>query len=626
MSKVQVVGPRRQLSEALQFLQAQGVLHLRSTVEPQAGGEPRLKVGRVPREEAEPGSERSLDETARRLQELLLILPAPGETGPEAQALPDLSSSEFAPRLAALEATVRALNSRRLELLEERDLVARYDRLLTALFPLLRGLERVGHVETVGILLRRDRKEALAQVERLVDGITGGAYTLLSREVGREEIGVLLMLPRELAPELSRLLFEQGIPEIRLPQRYAVKPLLGSLGLLLRRSREIPGELAALEAELLECARRWRAALRGACRTAQDRLARFEAMAECGETEHAFVISGWLPAEKSAALQSALEHAFEGKVVLFEFAVHEREYDSVPVALRNRGPIRPFELLLGLLPPPRYGSVDPTPLLAGSFPLFFGLMLGDVGYGLIALALALWARRKGWGGATGRGLAAIAVASSASAIVFGLLFGEVFGELGAAIGVHPLLLHRRQAVLAFLGLALALGGAHVLLGITLGLVTALRHSKRAHALAQAATLLVLAAGALALLAQLRYLPAPLGRASLVALAPLLAALVALEGVLAPLEVMKTVGNMLSYARLMALGLASVMLADVANQMAGIFSAVAVGVTAAVLLHAVNFVMGCFSPTIQALRLHYVEFFGKFYQEGGRPYVPFSLAS
>jgi V/A-type H+-transporting ATPase subunit I len=90
--------------------------------------------------------------------------------------------------------------------------------------------------------------------------------------------------------------------------------------------------------------------------------------------------------------------------------------------------------------------------------------------------------------------------------------------------------------------------------------------------------------------------------------------------------MKTLGNVLSYARLMALGLASVMLADVANQIAGLFATALVGLGVAALLHGVNFVMGCFSPVIQALRLHYVEFFGKFYQDGGRPYEPFALAS
>jgi V/A-type H+-transporting ATPase subunit I len=114
--------------------------------------------------------------------------------------------------------------------------------------------------------------------------------------------------------------------------------------------------------------------------------------------------------------------------------------------------------------------------------------------------------------------------------------------------------------------------------------------------------------------------------ALLALGPLLAIAIALEGLRAPLELVTTAGSILSYARLMALGIASVMLADVANRMAGFFRPAALGVAAAVLLHAVNFAMGLFSPTIQALRLHYVEFFDKFYEGGGKPYEPFALTA
>jgi V/A-type H+-transporting ATPase subunit I len=252
-------------------------------------------------------------------------------------------------------------------------------------------------------------------------------------------------------------------------------------------------------------------------------------------------------------------------------------------------------------------------------------MLGDVGYGVVTLALAVLARARGWGGDTGRKVTTIALVSSLSAIVFGALFGEVFGDLGGRVGLHPILFDRAEAVPAFLGLVLVLGGIHVFLGVGLGLLTALRHGERHRALAKGTTLVLILAAFAAILGRLGHVPSAVGTGALVALLPLFAALIAIEGVLAPLETVKTIGNVFSYARLMALGLASVMLAEVANEMAGIFTVV-VGVTVAVLLHAVNFAMGCFSPVIQALRLHYVEFFDKFYRDGGRPYEPFSLTS
>ncbi|MGA7628478.1 MAG: V-type ATPase 116kDa subunit family protein, partial [Methanoregula sp.] len=94
------------------------------------------------------------------------------------------------------------------------------------------------------------------------------------------------------------------------------------------------------------------------------------------------------------------------------------------------------------------------------------------------------------------------------------------------------------------------------------------------------------------------------------------------GVFGTIEVMSTVGNILSYSRLMAIGMASVILAMVANRLSGAFAFAIVGIIVALLLHALNVVLAMFSPSIHAVRLHLVEFFSKFYEGGGIPYRPF----
>ena len=93
-------------------------------------------------------------------------------------------------------------------------------------------------------------------------------------------------------------------------------------------------------------------------------------------------------------------------------------------------------------------------------------------------------------------------------------------------------------------------------------------------------------------------------------------------IMGPIEFISLIGNVLSYLRIAAIGLASVYLAKVANDMAGMIGNVVVGIIVAVLIHALNLVLGAFSPTIHSLRLHYVEFFRKFYEGGGKPYQPF----
>ena len=89
----------------------------------------------------------------------------------------------------------------------------------------------------------------------------------------------------------------------------------------------------------------------------------------------------------------------------------------------------------------------------------------------------------------------------------------------------------------------------------------------------------------------------------------------------PLELLGTIGNVLSYLRIAAIGLASVYLARVANEL-GAAAPIWLGILIAALFHALNLALGTFSPTIQALRLHYVEFFSKFYDEGGDEFRPF----
>jgi V/A-type H+-transporting ATPase subunit I len=275
-----------------------------------------------------------------------------------------------------------------------------------------------------------------------------------------------------------------------------------------------------------------------------------------------------------------------------------------------------------MLPLPRYGSIDPTPFVAVFFPAFFGLMVGDIGYGLLLGVLALVLRARAKPGSTLRSAAEIAGACAVFTVLAGALFGELFGDLGRQwLGLRPIAFNREEALIPFLILAVSLGAVHVILGLALGVAANIRRHPR-HALGRGMSLAMIIAIILALLAAVNVLPDALLTPAVIVILAAFPVLIVAEGVVAPIELLSTVGNVLSYARIMALGVASVMLAVVANRMVGAIGSVAVGVVFALLFHLVNFAIALFSPTIHALRLHYVEFFGKFYSPGGVRYQPF----
>jgi len=174
---------------------------------------------------------------------------------------------------------------------------------------------------------------------------------------------------------------------------------------------------------------------------------------------------------------------------------------------------------------------------------------------------------------------------------------------------------------AALAASIGLGVVHVVLGLILGAVSAGRHEPR-HAIGRGVSAVMVLLVVAALLAAFKVLPTQLFTPSVIALLVAFPVLVLAEGLIAPIELLATLGNVMSYARIMAIGTASVMLAVVANQMVGAVGSTTIGLVFALLFHLVNFAIGLFSPAIHALRLHYVEFFGKFYSPGGRRYEPF----
>jgi V/A-type H+-transporting ATPase subunit I len=291
--------------------------------------------------------------------------------------------------------------------------------------------------------------------------------------------------------------------------------------------------------------------------------------------------------------------------------------------------VRPFELFIKILRPPKYGSIDPTPYFAFFFPIFFGLIMGDIGYGLVFLGLALILRFKTKKEML-KNVAEVILMCSGYTIFFGFVFGEFFGDWLEKMGVlHPLKMkmggtviewNRMHSLLPLLILAIAIGVFHVTLGFVLKLIQSVRH-RHTHETVEVIAILAALAGLFTLLGvTAQQIPGIAKIPSVIVILISLPLLIFMKGPMMLIELLSFVGNMLSYARLMAVGVASAYLAFVGNMLGGLMGNIIIGAIVAILFHIINMVLA-FSPTIQSARLHYVEFFSKFYESGGHLYQP-----
>ena len=517
---------------------------------------------------------------------------------------------------------------------------------------------RLGEIES-----ERTKNEALraSLVPWLtVDAPLGGADGALSMFFGTVSLNVTDDALKTLADSLDGLLTwqqasrdrslryllvmchgsvkEQALSALR-DLGFSTVSFRGMTGTAKENDKALKENLAALEKERQEIEQRIaglggkREALLEASDRAAIALRREEAKSRLVGTDKVFLLEGWLPADRCAELEKTLAP--------FTCAIETREptedeYPQVPVQLKNNKLTRPLNMVTEMYSLPAYGTLDPNPLMAPFFILFYGIMMADMGYGLLMMIASVIISKKYRPKGTSGELFSLLGLCGISTFIMGALTGGFFGDFltqlvaivspGTVFALPKLFDPLDDLTMILIG-SMALGMVQIVTGMAISLIEKCKRKKFLDAFFEEITWWIVFVG-IALLALGKGAAVLYAGCVLVLLGPIVQGKGwgKLTGVFGSLynHVTGYFGDILSYTRLMALMLAGSVIAQVFNMLAAMPGNVIAFIIISMLGNAMNFGLNLLGCYVHDLRLQCLEFFNKFYVDGGKPFRPMTL--
>ncbi|OJG71321.1 V-type ATP synthase subunit I [Enterococcus quebecensis] len=361
-------------------------------------------------------------------------------------------------------------------------------------------------------------------------------------------------------------------------------------------------------------------------------------------TSYFFVMQGWIPIDEKQELTASLQKALpiDEVYITFDQPTEDEIKTDIPVKLKNNSLVAPFEMLTEMYSLPKYDEVDPTPIMTPFYMVFFGMMVADIGYGVLMLLGALLALKLL---VLPRGMKRFAdffLILSFPTIIWGFIYGSFFGatlpKMMFGIQLPFPILSTTEDVNTILILSVIFGFIQLLTGLMVNGIELTKRKRYLDSISESFAWQGLLVGILiSVLGMLIF-----NNDGLVTIGIVVAVISAISIIVVPIIQSKSkikglakglyglygltgyIGDLVSYTRLMALGISGGSIAAAFNMLVAFMPPVArftVGILLIVALHALNLFLSLLSAYVHGARLQYVEFFGKFYTGGGRAFKP-----
>ena len=633
MAKLELIGPKNRFFDVVNLLHEMGTLHIEDLSKKIGTGE--LPLDQMDLAQDQVVEKDRLEDLLLRLRSIIQALHLPSAPADELARqklyleLWQLDAKELASQVTdvidQVEDRTASLAQAQSSMEAEMALLGRYEPILQKIQPLAKQIVTTGAYDSVALLIERRYKSALEELKRELDQITQSQCEIVSTDVDEDTTAVIVVFARRFSEGVHKFLAMENVNQVRLPSEFNDMPFDVAYEELKARREQLPELLDAVKAELAEMSATWYMKLSTIKDVLVDKIDAITAIPKFGQTEYAFVITGWLPVSGVREFRRAIVENFGTDVIVNQIEIDEHEYDEVPVSMKNPKWAEPASFAMSYLMggKPKYGTIDPSIIWAISYPLIFGMIVGDIGYGLVMLAIILWLRFKF------RDKPAVQIATgllgpaATGAILFGFFYGEFFGAVFWEAGWirtfelfgFTLPYNREHIVEPFMIMALGLGVIQILFGLVLGVVNAVRtkHMKHAFVKGGLAGFILGAVILLIAMALLRSNPVVQIIGAIMMVVGILAVL-RWGGIMGFIETLESVSHIASYIRIMAVGLSDAIFATAINQMAANDKIpTVVAIVLLLLFHGLHLILAIFTPTIHALRLNFLEFGGKYYE-------------